>query len=185
MTARTSVTDERLARLIQVGFVLEAIVEERSDRHRHALARDRPGADLVRHLLAEAHEESTCHREQLASLLGALGADAPSAETLSTLAETDSGSVPASTEAALYDQLWSELAAYRFYDAVHERLVVAESLDLSVPPPAVAAVVEELRLEERQGVYEVMAALDSLDVQPAPQLFQHLESSRSPLSQLY
>ncbi|MFB6176745.1 MAG: ferritin-like domain-containing protein [Halobaculum sp.] len=151
--------EPRLVRLLQTGYVLEAIVEGRSDQHRYVLGGS-PEHDLVRELLADAHSESQCHRQRLDELLVDLGAE-PVPSRVTRLVEAEYDSPHATVEAILTDQLCSELSAYRFYDAVLD--TVTEPSADAVPATAVAAL-EEIRAEEREGVSEVLALAGSLDV---------------------
>lgn len=56
------------------------------------------------------------------------------------------------TEAVLYDQLCSELVPYQFYDEIHDLLGDQRAdTDLSAPPTEAIDVVEDSRVEKRNG----------------------------------
>lgn len=167
MSDGASVMDEHIVRLLQVGYVLEAIVEGRSGQHRNSLPTGPSGTHLAQSLLAEVNEESRRHREQLTSILESLNAEPPCAETVSGLVKTNYEFTHATTGAILYDQLCSELSAFRYYDGVHEWLIDERArLDLPVPPAVVLATVEDIRQEEREGFHDVLDAIESLGIRP-------------------
>jgi len=166
MITKTRVTDERIARFLQVGYVLEAIVEGRCSEHHDHLPMDQPSTSLTRNLLAEAQSESRRHREQIASILEELNKKSPPLETVSTRIETNYERTYDKIEAVLYDQLCSEFSAFQYYDSVHEWLVKDRScLDLSISPDKVITIVKDIRQEEQEGVYDVLDAIESMDVQ--------------------
>ena len=107
-------SDHQLARLLQIGMVLEEVVEARAHKHHETLAEDELDADIVE-LLEDAAEESGEHRRRLEALVDELEADPVAYEEVETLVaaryESDTD-----FDGVLYDQLCNEETAYKFYD---------------------------------------------------------------------
>ena len=81
--ARPVGSDHQLARLLQIGIVLEEVVEARAEKHAEVSE-----ADLdpeVRAFLKEAAEESADHRTRLETLLAELDADTVAFEEIEPL----------------------------------------------------------------------------------------------------
>ncbi len=104
-----------LARLLQVGVVIEEYAEEKSAR----LLADSVDDD-VRDTLLESLEESTEHRDRLVELVSRVGADVDPETVEERVRDAVEASVeePADEVEALERQLESELMAYEFYDDV-------------------------------------------------------------------
>ncbi|MDQ2052521.1 hypothetical protein RBH26_18830 [Natronolimnohabitans sp. A-GB9] len=158
--SKAAITDDDIIRLLQIGYVLEGIVEARSDRHTTNEVFDRT---ITRRLLADARDESRQHRRQIGALLESLGAECSSSQQIEK--RIKSHYCPAEIDDRcdiLQDQFYSELSAYRFYDAVLNE-IQANATALSIDIDNVVTVLEEIRAEELEGVFEVMNAANSAD----------------------
>ena len=67
-------SDHQLARLLQIGMVLEEVVEARAHKHYEALENDTLD-DAIAELLDEAAAESKDHRQRLEALVDGLDAE--------------------------------------------------------------------------------------------------------------
>jgi rubrerythrin len=152
--------DHQLARLLQIGVVLEEVVESRAHQHIDRLP---PGerADLddeIRALLSEAAEESADHRERLTELIEQLNAEPVPYEEINRLVEAKY-SAPEDSDGVLYDQLCNEETAYKFYDDLIEAIENSDA-DFSVDTGEVLETLAEIRAEEEDGVEEVTTLME-------------------------
>ena len=157
MNVETSVSsDEQLARLLQMGVVLEEVVEARASKHYESLADGDEEADpRVRDLLEEASEESAEHRRRLEELIDRLDADTVPFDRIEGLvAERYSEAPPGSFDDILYDQLHGEESAYKFYDDVIAAVDNSEAA-FAVDRDRLLTTLAEIREEEAEGVREV------------------------------
>jgi rubrerythrin len=150
-------SDHQLARLLQIGVVLEEVVEARAAKHADTGDLD----DEVRAFLREAAAESATHRERLDELVGELEADSVPFDEVKELVEQryDTGG---DFDGVLYDQLCNEETAYKFYDDLIEVIEGAET-SFNVDRDRVLAVLREIRDEEEAGVEEVTALMEAKD----------------------
>lgn len=156
MSLQTPVnSDHQLARLLQIGVVLEEVVEARAAKHADTGDLD----DDVRAFLREAAAESATHRERLDELVAELEADSVPFDEVKELVEAryETGS---DFDGVLYDQLCNEETAYKFYDDLIEVLEGAEA-SFSVDRDRVLTVLEEIRGEEEEGVEEVTELMEA------------------------
>jgi len=148
-------SDHQLARLLQIGVVLEEVVESRAAHHLESLPeRKRESVDEeVEALLAEAAEESADHRERLEALIDELDAETVAYEEINALVDARYGA-PEDTDGVLYDQLANEETAYKFYD---DMIAAIEASDASfaIDRDRLLETLYEIRKEEREGVEEV------------------------------
>jgi rubrerythrin len=150
-------SDHQLARLLQIGMVLEEVVEARAYKHHETLSAGELDPD-IEGLLAEAAEESAEHRERLEELVDELEADPVAYEEIEQL-------VAARYEAdrdfdgVLYDQLCNEETAYKFYD---DLITAIESSDVrfSIDRDRLIATLREIRAEEEEGVEDVTRLME-------------------------
>lgn len=152
-------SDHQLARLLQIGVVLEEVVEARSTKHHRAMA-DEELDEAVVELLEHAAEESAEHRERLEELIDQLEADSVPFEEIEELVEARYGrSKPEDFDGVLYDQLCNEETAYKFYD---DLLTAIESSDVrfGVDRKDLIETLREIREEEAEGVEEVTALME-------------------------
>ena len=147
-------SDAQLARLLQIGVVLEEVVEVRAHRHYKSLpAAER--ADAVEDLLDEAVEESADHRRQLESLIEALdAAEVPVGQIESLVGEQYASSQPEDFDGVLYDQLHGEETAYKFYDDLITAIEDSEA-QFSVDRANLLETLRDIRAAEAEGVEAV------------------------------
>ncbi|MFC7098133.1 ferritin-like domain-containing protein [Halobaculum marinum] len=151
-------SDHQLARLLQIGVVLEEVVEARSTQH-HREMEDEFDAELET-LLRDAAAESAEHRERLEELIDELDADSVSYEEIETLVEAQYGKTkPEDFDGVLYDQLCNEETAYKFYDDLIAAIEGSDS-SFSVDRERVLDTLRSIRAEEAEGVEEVTAIME-------------------------
>ena len=150
-------SDHQLARLLQIGMVLEEVVEARAHKHYETLGDDELSSEIV-DLLEGAATESGEHRRRLESLVGELDADAVAYEEIETLVaaryETDTD-----FDGVLYDQLCNEETAYKFYDDLIAAIEESE-IEFTIDRERLLSVLRGIREEEREGVEEVTELMD-------------------------
>jgi rubrerythrin len=151
--------DHQLARLLQIGMVLEEVVEARAGQHYETLpAAERDAA--IEDLLEHAATESAGHRERLEALIADLDADPVAYDEIERLVaaryESDTD-----TDGVLYDQLANEETAYKFYD---DLVTAIENSDVrfSIDRDRLLATLREIRADEATGVERVTDLMDSL-----------------------
>jgi rubrerythrin len=151
-------SDHQLARLLQIGMVLEEVVEARAYEHYDALDDAELDEDIV-DLLEEAADESAEHRKRLEELVDVLDADPVAYEEIEALVgaryESDTD-----FDGVLYDQLCNEETAYKFYD---DLIAAIEGSDVrfGVERDRLLATLREIREEEKEGVEEVTELMES------------------------
>ncbi len=155
-------SDHQLARLLQIGVVLEEVVEARSVNHYQELLAngETDGDEAIAELLEEAAEESAEHREHLESLIDQLDAESIPFKEIELLVEERYGRTkPDDFDDVLYDQLASEETAYKFYDDV---LAAIEQSDArySIDREELIQTLEWIREEEAEGVEEVTELME-------------------------
>ncbi|KPN30776.1 rubrerythrin [Halolamina pelagica] len=155
-------SDHQLARLLQIGVVLEEVVEARAYRHYQSLAEeDRDLEADVEALLEEAATESARHRERLEELVDELDADSIPFEDIETLVEARYGRTkPEDFDGVLYDQLCNEETAYKFYDDLIDAIEASDAA-FSLEREHVVDVLTEIRDEEAEGVEEVTRIMEA------------------------
>ncbi|MCU4924986.1 ferritin-like domain-containing protein [Halobacteria archaeon AArc-dxtr1] len=153
-------TDHQLIRLLQIGVVLEEVVESRAAHHLESLPpEERADVDEeVRELLADAANESADHRERLEDLIDEFEAETVGYEEINALVDARYGP-PEDTDGVLYDQLCNEETAYKFYD---DLIAAIESSDVefAVDRERLIATLVSIREEERDGVEEVTELME-------------------------
>ncbi|MFB6205290.1 MAG: ferritin-like domain-containing protein [Haloglomus sp.] len=151
-------SDHQLARLLQIGMVLEEVVEARANKHYESLDPDERDAELEA-LLEGAAEESAGHRAELEALVDELEGDPVAYEEIEELvaaryeADTD-------TDGVLYDQLANEETAYKFYD---DLITAIEGSDVrfSIDRDRLLETLGEIREDEAEGVEEVTRLMEA------------------------
>ena len=150
-------SDQQLARVLQVGVVLEELVEARAYEHYRALALEAGEGveEDVEELLLEAREESGEHRSRLEALVTELNAESlPHGEIESLVREKYGRSAPDSIDAVLHDQRASEETAYNYYDSVIAAIEASDA-DFSIDRDRLVSTLREIRAEEAEGAEEV------------------------------
>ncbi|GAB7094943.1 rubrerythrin [Halolamina litorea] len=155
-------SDHQLARLLQIGVVLEEVVEARAYRHYQSLAEeDRDLEADVEALLADAAEESARHRERLEELVDELDAESIPFGDVETLVEARYGRTkPEDFDGVLYDQLCNEETAYKFYDDLIDAIGASDA-EFSVDRERLLGVLSEIRDQEAAGVEEVTRIMEA------------------------
>ncbi len=150
-------SDHQLARLLQIGVVLEEVVEARAYHHYRALEEEE-GLELdpeIAELLEHASEESAEHRERLEGLIDELDAESVPFEEVETLVKQKYGQTrPEDFDGVLYDQLAGEETAYKFYDDLIAA-VEASDATFGVDRQQLLGTLEAIREEEAEGVEAV------------------------------
>lgn len=162
MSLRGAVTsDHQLARLLQIGIVLEEVVEARAERHLETLMAEESDPDeAVVALLEEAAAESHEHRERLSELIDDLEADTVAYEEIEQLVrERYARTEPEDFDDLLYDQLCNEETAYKFYDDLIAA-IEASNVEFSIDRSRLLQVLREIRSEEAEGVEDVTKVME-------------------------
>ena len=150
-------SDHQLARLLQIGVVLEEVVEARAYHHYRALEAEE-GLELdpeIAELLEHASEESAEHRERLEALIDELDAESVPFDDVETLVREKYGqSRPEDFDGVLYDQLAGEETAYKFYDDLVAAIEDSEA-SFGVDRRRLIETLEGIREEEAEGVEAV------------------------------
>ncbi len=151
-------SDDQLARLLQIGIVLEEVVEARAHHHYQRL--DDEIDDEIEALLADAAEESAEHRERLETLIEGLGVDSVPFDEIESLVDARYGRTrPEDFDGVLYDQLCNEETAYKFYDDLI-KAIEASDAEFSIDRETLIETLETIREEEAQGVSEVTEVME-------------------------
>ncbi len=154
-------TDHQLARLLQIGAVLEEVVESRAYHHLDSFGDESDQVDEeIRDLLEHAAEESAEHRDRLEALIEELEAETVPYEEINTLVEAKYAQTkPEDFDGLLYDQLCNEETAYKFYDDLIEAIEASDS-DFSIDRDRVLDTLRSIREEEAEGVEEVATIME-------------------------
>jgi len=152
-------SDHQLARLLQIGIVLEEVVEARTYNHYQSL----PDSALdpeIEELLDHAAEESAEHRERLEAIVDELDAESVPFEEIETLVESRYGRTkPEDFDGVLYDQLCNEETAYKFYDDLIEAIEESDA-EFSIDRDRLLDTLRTIREEEAAGAEEVTKIME-------------------------
>ncbi|WP_459190978.1 ferritin-like domain-containing protein [Halosimplex sp. J119] len=149
-------SDHQLARLLQIGIVLEEVVEARAGKHVAESTADLN--DEVRAMLEDAAEESADHRGRLESLIDELDAETVPFEEIETLVEAQY-EADEDFDGVLYDQLCNEETAYKFYDDLIDA-VEASDVEFGIDRERLLETLATIREEEAEGVEEVTQLME-------------------------
>ena len=149
-------SDHQLARLLQIGVVLEEVVEARAEKH--VQVSDDTLDEAVRGLLREAAAESAEHRDRLEAVIEYLEAETVPFEEIQTLVEAQY-EVERDFDGILYDQLCNEETAYKFYDDLIEAIEASEAT-FSIDRDQLLAELRAIRDEEEAGVEAVTELME-------------------------
>jgi rubrerythrin len=156
-------SDHQLARLLQIGVVLEEVVEARAYNHYRSLDADAALDPEIESLLSEAAAESATHRERLEALIDDLDAESVPFEEIETLVEAQyARTKPEDFDGVLYDQLCNEETAYKFYDDLVSAIEASDAR-FSVDRDRLLDVLRSIRAEEAEGVEEVTTVMERRD----------------------
>jgi ferritin-like protein len=156
-------SDRQLARLLQIGIVLEEVVEARAYHHHRSLSEEERAQldDGIEELLEHAAEESAEHRQRLESLIDDLEAETIPFEEIEALVEGQYGQTkPEDFDGILYDQLHGEETAYKFYDDLIEA-IEGSDVRFSIDRERLLETLREIRDEEEEGVREVTEIMET------------------------
>ncbi|WP_458204990.1 ferritin-like domain-containing protein [Haladaptatus sp. NG-SE-30] len=156
-------SDRQLARLLQIGVVLEEVVEARAARHFESLPTEERNElhEDVREMLTEARVESAEHRERLESLIDELDAETIPFEEIETLvAEQYAQTGPEDFDGILYDQLHGEETAYKFYDDLIEAIEGSDAT-FDLDRDRLVETLTSIREDEAKGVEEVAKLMEA------------------------
>jgi len=149
-------SDHQLARLLQIGVVLEEVVEARAGEHARAMDVEDP---RLEELLDGAAAESAEHRRRLESLVDELDADTVPFEEIKELV-TAQYEAEADFDGILYDQLCNEETAYKFYDDLIGA-IEDSGVEFGVDRDHLLDTLREIREEEAGGVEEVTRLMET------------------------
>ena len=151
-------SDDQLARLLQIGIVLEEVVEARAYHHYRSVD-DELDSD-IESLLEGAAEESADHRRQLEALIADLDVESVPFDEVESLVEARDGRTqPDDFDGVLYDQLCNEETAYKFYDDLIEAIEASDA-SFSVDRTELLDTLKAIREEEAEGVREVTEVME-------------------------
>lgn len=155
-------SDRQLARLLQIGIVLEEVVEARAYHHHQSLSAEEQAEldDGIEHLLSHAAEESADHRMRLEALIDELDAESVAFEEIEALVEGQYGQTkPEDFDGILYDQLHSEETAYKFYDDLIGA-IEGSDVEFGIDRERLLETLRAIRAEEEEGVREVTEIME-------------------------
>ncbi|ADJ15812.1 hypothetical protein [Halalkalicoccus jeotgali] len=155
-------SDRQLARLLQIGIVLEEVVEARAYHHHQSLSADERTEldDDIEDLLEHAAEESADHRKRLEELIADLDAESVAFEEIEALVDGQYGQTkPDDFDGILYDQLHSEETAYKFYDDLIGAIEGSDA-EFGVEREDLLDTLRGIRAEEEEGVREVTEIME-------------------------
>jgi uncharacterized protein YerC len=154
-------SDHQLARLLQIGIVLEEVVEARAHHHYQSLDDESALDPEIEALLADAVEESADHRDRLEALIADLDAESIPFEDIEALVEAQYAQTkPEDFDGVLYDQLCNEETAYKFYDDLVTAIEESEAR-FSVDRPRLLETLRTIREEEAAGVEDVTNVMET------------------------
>ncbi|MFB6162873.1 MAG: ferritin-like domain-containing protein [Halococcoides sp.] len=156
--ARSIDSAHQFARLVQIGVVLEELVETRAQSQ--ASVADDP----VRAHLERAGATAAEHRTRLLAILDAVASDPGPAEELQTLVQHQY-EADQEFDHVLYDHLCNVETAYKFYA---DLLAALESSTVELPADEGAIVdrIAHLKADERRAVEATTDLLDEIDTGP-------------------
>jgi rubrerythrin len=150
-------SDHQLARLLQIGMVLEEVVEARAHKHYETLGGETLDKNIV-NLLKGAADESAEHRGRLESLVDELDADSVAYEEIEKLVAAQYES-DTDFDGVLYDQLCNEETAYKFYDDLITA-IEGSDIEFTIDRRWLLETLREIRRDERDGVEDVTALME-------------------------
>jgi hypothetical protein len=153
--------DHQLARLLQIGVVIEDLVESRAQHHLESLSPpEAPIDEDVRELLETAVDRSAAHRERLEAIIDDLDVEPVPYEEIDALVEaTYAQTAPDDFDDLLYDQLCNEETAYKFYDDLIEAIEGSDA-DFEIDADRVLDVLRSIRSDEEGGVEAVTEIME-------------------------
>jgi len=150
-------SEDDLARLLQIGVVIEEYAEEKSAR----LLSDAVDDESVRDMLDESLEESDEHRRRILDVVRRMGADVDEGHIESLVRDAVEANVdtPSNPDEALRQQLDSERLAYSYYDSLIEACRASESIDDETLAEVVETL-EDIREDELEDAEKIENVLN-------------------------
>lgn len=150
-------SEDDLARLLQIGVVIEEYAEEKSAR----LLSEAVDDEGVREMLGESLEESDEHRRRILDVVRRMGAEVDEEHVESLVKDAVEANVdePANPDEALRQQLGSERLAYSYYDSLIEACRASESIDDGVLAE-VLDTLEDICEDEREDAEKIETVLN-------------------------
>ncbi|MDZ7687325.1 MAG: ferritin-like domain-containing protein [Halobacteriales archaeon] len=150
-------SEDDLARLLQIGVVIEEYAEEKSAR----LLSDAVDDGSVREMLGESLEESDEHRRRILKVVRRMGADIDEEHVESLVRDAVEANIdtPRNSDEALRQQLDSELLAYSYYDSLIEACLASENIDDETLAEVVETL-EEIREDELEDAEKIENVLN-------------------------
>ncbi|PSQ11813.1 rubrerythrin [Halobacteriales archaeon QS_7_68_65] len=149
-------SDHQLARLLQIGVVLEEVVEARAHQHFESFEANLDPA--IEELLEHAAEESADHRDRLSGLIDELDAEQIPFERIEPLV-ADHYERDRDTDGVLYDQLCNEETAYKFYDDLIAA-IEASTGEFGIERERLVETLSAIREEEAEGAEAVTKLME-------------------------
>lgn len=149
-------SDHQLARLLQIGVVLEEVVEARA--HQHYQSFDANLDPVIEDLLEHAAEESAEHRDRLSALIDELDAEQIPFEQIEPLV-ADHYERDRDTDGVLYDQLCNEETAYKFYDDLIGA-IESSTVTFGIDRDRLIGTLSDIRAEEAEGAEDVTELME-------------------------
>ena len=149
-------SDHQLARLLQIGVVLEEVVEARAHQHFESFEANLDPA--IEELLEHAAEESADHRDRLSGLINELDAEQIPFERIEPLV-ADHYERDRDTDGVLYDQLCNEETAYKFYDDLIAA-IEASTGGFGIERERLVETLSAIREEEAEGAEAVTKLME-------------------------
>ncbi|QGN06878.1 ferritin-like domain-containing protein [Halorhabdus sp. CBA1104] len=148
-------SDHQLARLLQIGVVLQEVIEARSSKH----IESNDDLDGELHgLLEDAIEQANAHRQRLETLIGDLDADSVAYEDIEPLVEAQY-QADQDFDDIVYDQLCNAETAYKFFDDLLDALAESEAT-VGIDSDDLGRTLEDLREAEARGVEAVTDVME-------------------------
>lgn len=158
-------SDHQLARLLQIGIVLEEMVEARAYHHYRSLSTDEQQKldPAIKSMLEEAADESAEHRSRLEQLIDELDAESIPFESIEALVSDHYGQTkPEDFDGILYDQLNGEETAYKFYDDLISS-IEASDVSFGIDRQRLLETLRTIREDEAEGAREVTKIMEERD----------------------
>lgn len=154
----------QLVRFLQIGVVLEEVVEVRAIQHYQSLS-PAEQAELdpaIQELLTEARQESAEHRKRLEKFIERLDAETVPTDHVEQLVYDRYGQTkPEDFDDILYDQLHAEESAFKFYDDLITA-IQQSGVTFEIDQEELLTTLADIRQEEAEGVEEVIALMEAL-----------------------
>lgn len=146
----------QLARLLQIGVVLQEVIEARTGKH--VQATDSDESDLL-DLLGDAIDRAKTNRRRLETLIDDLEADSVAYEDIEPLVEAQY-QADQDFDDIIYDQLCNAETAYKFFADLLEALEESDA-EYGVADEDLRGVLLDLREAEARGVEAVTDLMEA------------------------